>query len=89
MDFEDELCMNLEYCRRSTLNLVFICWFIIKYCLWGLRLLHLSEEAFLSEAYEGMMHLKEWRLWRMKHMKVTSIAEHFELVCRLLKVTSE
>jgi len=30
----------LDYWRRSTLNLVFINWFIIKYCMWSLRVLH-------------------------------------------------
>jgi len=32
----------LSYWRRITLNLVFICWFISKYCIWGLRVLQVA-----------------------------------------------
>jgi hypothetical protein len=39
-NYENELGMYLDYWRSNILNLVFICWIIIKYCMWGLRVLH-------------------------------------------------
>jgi hypothetical protein len=48
--YEKELCMILDYWRCSTLNLVFICWFIIKYCMWGLRVLQVGIRAWLVQS---------------------------------------
>jgi len=48
----------LSYWRRSTSNLVFIYWFNAKYCMWDLRVLHLSLNQIDEVPYEYIMFEK-------------------------------